>query len=595
MRVVVLAALAGCTYTPPGGELLPGEQRVTLVEDSAEELASAELLDEGRVVEPGVIEPHAFVLGGLRARGFEERLVFTTWPELEAAIAGSSQARGTAYQQVFANWVGARPLGLHLTASDNFTVVFEGELQLAEGEHVLAVDADDTGIVELDLGEGFGNTVFDVAGGGATTTMLVVPRDGWYPIRAAIAEIGGNARLVVTLDGAEIPATQLRAKVADDRGLVVRGFQFRGHFAPVAASSVVASVAASFGRQPPPFDLGLSTTFSLRFVGQIFIDTAGTWTLAATPAQRRDTTRLWVDRRPVAIVSANPAALPDTATLELATGWHAIAVDLSADQGTNQQPDPHDVGITLTMIPPGGSAPLPVPTERLRPVIDSGLVEAMADATDVALGDAPAVTDVLLPLASPPGAVVDAVDALYFLKSATPADYEVVLDTGTASVPLAPVDFGNGFSVGVLEADATLAGSATPGRTPWRLRLTDQVPGGPPNPAVDFVYLAITGHGGPAMPFAPVVTYVSSVLATPGALRILEVRARGELGGATRTIAIRTAASEAELAEAPWVPLDDGALPRPAGEVLQYRIVLASDGWEAPTLDAIEIDYTVPE
>jgi hypothetical protein len=269
---VILTVACACSFEPQKSGLGPGEQLVTLVEDTEVELASSETLSEGIVTPGGTIEPHAFVLDGLRARAYQTAIPLdegiTTFADVETALAAAPQtARRTAYGQLPVNWGGERPRGLGLTSDETFTIIFDGELALIAGDNLVEIDADDAAILELDSGSGLTNTVVDSTSGRKAMTVNVLA-DGWYPVRAAIKETSGNARLELFLEGALVTPQQLRAKVTNDQGLIVKVFD--SAHTPPRGTTAAAVVDSVFGTAPPPYDLAdVTTTYDLRFVGQI--------------------------------------------------------------------------------------------------------------------------------------------------------------------------------------------------------------------------------------------------------------------------------------------------------------------------------------
>jgi hypothetical protein len=93
------------------------------------------------------------------------------------------------------------------------------------------------------------------------------------------------------------------------------------------------------------------------------------------------------------------------------------------------------------------------------------------------------------------------------------------------------------------------------------------------------------------MPFAQQATYVSTPRELTGITAFGALTATGELDGVT--LSVRTAATAEDLATATWVDVDSGAVPSAAAlPFVQYRIAFATDGWEDPHVDKIELDYT---
>ncbi|MEP6864074.1 MAG: hypothetical protein ABJE66_25825 [Deltaproteobacteria bacterium] len=99
-------------------------------------------------------------------------------------------------------------------------------------------------------------------------------------------------------------------------------------------------------------------------------------------------------------------------------------------------------------------------------------------------------------------------------------------------------------------------------------------------------------HGGPLQPFAPDVVYASQPHVTPGATVIDEIHVDAALAGATMTLAVRTAGSEARLASMAWTPVGNDGPVRIAGDdFVQYQLSLSGDGWMLPSVERVERDY----
>ena len=122
----------------------------------------------------------------------------------------------------------------------------------------------------------------------------------------------------------------------------------------------------------------------------------------------------------------------------------------------------------------------------------------------------------------------------------------------------------------------------------WHLTVTSSVA---QSGSVSGVVMA-SYHGGPLQPFTPNVVYTSQPHATPGARVIDQILVDATLAGATMTLAVRTAGSEARLATAAWTRVDNGAPILIAGdELVQYQLALAGDGWMFPSVERVEVDY----
>lgn len=324
MRLGIVVLIAGCAYTPPsgGGDDTPGETIITIVDDTEGDFAGSPELVDGLITPEGTIEPEAYVLGGLRARAFAGKLfdaTATSFDLLDATILTATPF-GRGYAQLPANWGNARPLGLSLVTSDDFTIYYDGEIELVAGPNTLAMDADDAGILEVTI-DGTPHFLLD-ASAGRRSIVVDAPNAGWYPYRVAVAEGGGNARLSITLADVLDP-TKFRARVTNRPGLIGHLYE-HGH-TTLLGTAGVDSFAGSFGQLAPAYDLPAPAlgNYDLRLVGQIKIDVAGSWTFEVVPSAD-DTARLWIDEVHVASKWGGNFSdgTPASVTLDLTAGWH---------------------------------------------------------------------------------------------------------------------------------------------------------------------------------------------------------------------------------------------------------------------------------
>ena len=209
-HVAVFVLAAGCSFHPNAS---PGDGSDTttgsLVDDTAVDFMQEQMLDGAAIDPGGFVEPAAFVLGGFHARAYDGKHVSgttTSWMDIETEVAGAT-ARGTAYAQLPANWGGARPKNLALTADDMWTVIYDGELHVPMGDHMISLDADDAGAMEIDQGSGFAGFVVDAAGG-AVMISVHADQDTWMPFHAAVGDGTGAAQLALKLDGADVTPDQ---------------------------------------------------------------------------------------------------------------------------------------------------------------------------------------------------------------------------------------------------------------------------------------------------------------------------------------------------------------------------------------------------
>lgn len=563
------------------------EETVTLVDDSAAELAAGTLVD-GVVTPAGVIEPAAFVLGGLHARGYQADLVDDndTYDDVAAEAMALTEA-GAGYRQVPTRWLAERPRGLGLTSSGNFTVLYDGEILLPAGTLELEADVSERAVVQVALdGTTFGERLF--AHNGKGTITLAVPAPGWYPIRAAYSDAGSDANLVLTIvEGpvrTVVDGARLRARVTDAPGLVVFGFDTQG-FVIERGESARPTVADAFGTFPPAFDLGQQPDrFSLRYAGQLRIDTAGTYAFSAELGiDLDDGFRLWIDGEPRAQRWAGMTEAL-TAMVALEPGWHDIVVDYADNLGNAQ--------IAIHMMGPDAPAGGPIDPARLRPAVRQGNTLTFFQPAATPIGDV-TMTLVDLPLPGTSLTVIDAVDYGFQIdnQQMTALAVDLFDCNGPKPLPLAATPGYHYFA-----ADRACHDTPTTPAPPWRLRLTDSVAGNAPfigDGAISNYGISALYHGGDRMPFATVLRYESAIEPTPGARRIERIRAQVELDGAAIELAVRTGSDEAAVAAAPWTVMTATSRAVEASAYAQYRVVITTDGWQYPRLDNVEIAYVV--
>jgi PA14 domain len=576
-RAVLLAGLAGlagltaCSFSSTLlGDDEPGQPRT---------LIDAELTGVARdgVVGGGNVTPDGFVLGGLHARGFQAQLVDNGEDMAKILLdAAASTQLGAGYAQVPIDWGNGRPKGLGLTNDSSFTVIYDGEILLPKGEVTLEASVDDRAVIEL-MGTRLANT---------GTVSFVVDEGGWYPIKAAVTQASGMKRLVMTIVQGQVRTTvdgsRLRARVTSEPGLV--GFVFDDeHFTNLRGQIARPTVDEVFAAAAPPYDLTTSFDhFSLRFAGQLRIDTAGTYTFDAA-ISTDDSARLWIDGTPVAHTRWPGLADVPTGTVDLTAGWHTILVDYMDEIGLANI----EVHMTGPDAPGGGK----IDPMHLRPVVAFGNTYTSTPEAPKDVGDN---TSTFVPLVLPGSAdeVIDAVDYAFQIDNQNMTTLEVTLfDCNQAGRLLT-----TGLLPGVYSyaADKSCAGQVTNPIVDWSLRLFDTAAGTTPfvGPGVvrDF-WISALYHGGPKMPFAPVFSYTSTPQATPGARRIQEVRVLGELAGATVEVAVRAADDPAGLDAQSFELVREGVKIEAAGEYVQYRVTISTNGWISPVLDKVEIDY----
>jgi len=595
--LAVVIALAGCGFTLTsasggGDDGVPDGERITLTDDTAADFATNAGVTDTLIAPRGSLEPDAFIVGGLKGRGFAGNLVADA-STYDSVVASLGPELGVAYRQVPADWATTaanRPRGLGITTTGNYTILFTGEILLPPGPVTLETDADDRVVVEVALdGTNFGPRLF--AHNALATTVLQVPASGWYPFRAAFGQAGGDAdwSLAITpMGGAKIKidGQRLRARVSAERGLIASAFDGTAMLTP-SGETAVATVNESYGFNGPGADLPLAAVdrFAMRFAGQVLIDAPGMYTFSADiGTEPNDLFRIWIDG--VLVANLWPPT-PDrlTATIPLTAGWH----DLLVDYGENDLSARVQLRMAGPGIPDG-----PIDPQRLRPAVAFGLTASFFGFQSYPLTDA-GVVNVDLPLSAPIGAVIAAVDFGFGLANQRLSDLTIaILDChGATTLPqlttVAPYYY--------YPADSSCADTPVVPVIPWKFRITDTVPGNDtvlPSSLYNPILIA-TYSGGDRIPFAPTFSFVSAPRSTPGAIGFAPVEITADLRGALLTFEMRTGADPAELANASWVPVASGAVPvLTASEWVQYRVAISSDGWKLASVDKVDLTYVVP-
>jgi PA14 domain len=573
MCAVLLVGLAACDFSSSilGDDEL-GQSRT---------LTDAELAGAARdgVVVGGNVTPDGFVVGGLHARGFQAQLVDNgeDMAKILMDAAGSLQL-GAGYAQVPIDWGGSgRPKGLGLTNNSGFTVVYDGEILLPKGEVTLESSVDDRGVIEL-LGQ-------RIANNGAAT--FVVDEGGWYPIQAAVTQATGTKRLVMTIVQGQVrttvDASRLRARVTSQPGLV--GFVFDDeHFASPRGQIARPTVAEVFLGSAPPYDVTTSFDhFSLRFAGQLRIDTAGTYLFDAAIGSD-DSARIWIDGTPVAHTRWPGLADIATGSVDLTAGWHTILVDYMDEIGFANI----EVHMTGPDAPSGGT----IDPMHLRPVVVLGNTYTSTPEAPKDLGDNTSTFVPLVLPGDPTNERIDAVDYGFQIENQLMSTLEVTLfDCNTAGRALPT---GTVPAVYAYAGDKSCADTVTNPIVDWSLRLFDNTPGTMPfvGPGVvrDF-WVSALYHGGQKTPFAPTFAYTSTAQPTPGAIRIEAVRVLGDLANTMIEVAVRAADDPAALDAQPFEVVRETGKIEAVGEYVQYRVTISTNGWISPVLDKVEIDY----
>lgn len=608
-RSLVLVVLAGCANAQVAADAgvdsgPPPDTEVPDAEAPDAATSSGFFLDDlltdfdggtltGAVIESwGAIAPRAYYTGALRLRAADAGVftdaITTTWATVDAMAFTAALAPG---RVPMTTWGAGIPAGAGLTAGDDFTFAYDGEVWLEAGTWTFYVLADDHAFLELAPPN---TTTFSrVASANSSVEAsgsYNAPVAGWYPVRLAFCEQAGSANLRVQLTGPGTPARvflsrhRLRFSASGLVGLAVAGFddgRLTGDHQVSIDRTAPAAKAWSTGQ---PADLGITAgdDFSVRWSGQLRIDDDGDY---AFRYLTEDGQRLWIDGVPVLDQLDDSAHDATTAPITLAAGWHDVVADVSESTGSAQAflavaTGPELVGAQL---PLANLRPVEARTERF---------DAGADHTDRAIPDVGQV-EASIAIDAPAGAKAYGVDVGFAFDHTYQGDLEITLIAPDGTSTIVRDHVGGGLGGTVTQRLHTTALDESTASGTWRLRARDTV-SLDTGTLRDFT-LTVHHHAGQP-PITETASYVSSVKDL-GEM-VTEYRSFAwhmalDAGTAVRFY-VRSGDTEAALATAPWSsPLVDpegGAPPVPARRYFQYRIELDSDGDGAAQVDWVRLD-----
>ena len=604
--VLALDACANADYAPDAGAGLDARTDAPRPDASPDAmLAPGFFLDDepadfaggtlrGTVIEDfGAIAPAAYVTGALQVTasdtGVFAEATTATWAQVAAFPTTGKLAPA---RTLTSAWGSGTPAGVGLTAGDDLTMLYTGEVWLEAGAWTFFLLADDHAFLELAPPDGTSFTrVASANWPNEASGTFMAATSGWYPVRLAHCEQAGAVQLKVDATGpggarAPLSHQRLRFRASNLRGLAVTGFD-DGRLLGDAASSIDRAAPAGVDwANGSPMDLGITAAddFSVRWTGQLRVDTGGSFVFRYVTD---DGQRLWLDGAPV--LDAWDATTHDSMTpaIDLAPGWHDLAIDVSEAAGVAQAflgvvSGPELVGAAL-------------PVDRLRPVEARGeRFETGVDRTDRPIPDA-GQTEGVITIDAPDGAKVDGVDVGWTFDHTYQGDLEITLVAPDGSLVLLRDNAGGGAGGTVTERLHTDALNAASARGTWKLRVRDTVSvdtgtlrdfqltvhhraGPPPIPATASFESAIEDLG-------PTVTRYSKFAWS----------ARRPPGTAVRLYA-RSGDSEADVRAAAWstamVDPDAGAPAVTPRRYFQYKVELDSDGDRSAIVDWVRLDLT---
>ncbi|MBS1123962.1 MAG: hypothetical protein H6Q90_6190 [Deltaproteobacteria bacterium] len=594
--MLAVTALIGCSFEIRAPDLADETSR-TLVDDTAADFESPSERIDVTTPKRGVIEPDAFALDVLQmeayAKPYLQQADVLTWDQLEALLPADTRSGVALTGSVDADYSTGSPFGVGLVnITDNFTIIYRGELYLPAGTTTLELASDGPSLLEIAAGADgtYGTRMFARTSAPVLTPRVdvSVPAAGWYPIRAALTDTTGAAWIrfrevrnnVVIAFGPE----RFRTRISEHRGIVMQVFDEPVLVRWAAEVLHVDALSLDYGTGIPPNDVPVTGDFGLRLVGQLLIEEPGTYTFGGSVDGR---VRILIDREVVAGVRW-PGVVDGSSPVTLTAGWHDLIVDCADVGGI--------AAFKIAMLSAPANVLLGTITpEMLRPVTRFGRLTATSlIGSTLTISESSRTTFNLPPVvpAVPADATVEMVDVGYILNHGAPAEVTVSLLLGNSTDTLRVGDptVSAADYLGVRTAFAGMSVADVPG---WRLGAIDTVTGGLgtfSSPTVSVAYRRAMG------PISRTAVFASRARPTPGALELDAVRIVGELpAGATVTTELRPCATETTCGDSTWLPASAEMEPIAAAELVQYRLSITTDGFALPSIDKVEIDYRVAE
>ncbi len=564
----------------------------SVLDDTAGEFTTGAGALDSTTVEPwGAVAPVAYYTGGLLQRGSDTGF-FTDGPSATWADVMSYPvtARAAIEWRTQQDWGAGTPPSVGFTSGDDWTQWWEGEIWLEAGAWTFYLLADDHGFLEMaPAGTATFARVLSCNWSTEGTGAFTAGAAGWYPIRYAVAEQGGNALIDLRFAGPgvsqqAIPRARMRARVDQLVGMVEVAFDdARGVGDHETTIDAITPTNTNWGAgNPGDLQLTASDTFSVRWTGQLRIDVAGTYTFRLSTD---DGQRLWIDGVRYLDFWTDTTNNNVTAAVALGAGWHDLVVDHSENTG--------GAAAWLTVETGPELAGQSLPLDRLRPVEGRGdRIVAGVNRTDVALPDL-GQADSTVVLQAPVGATITGVDVSYEFTHTYWGDVEVRLIAPNGTVHVLRDNVGTTSSGVVSErfSIATLNGGPVAGT--WTLRLNDTL-SSDSGTLLDF---QVTPHHAAGEAPIPLASSFESTVRDLGNAVSIDAVDWGERvpTGADVQVRVRTCAVVEDCATASWsapITAPGGADPGVAAQrYLQYRIDFTSNGDRAPAVEWLRIDY----
>jgi len=537
------------------------------------------------------LTPAAYVRGAVIARGSNTGHGSfgsgVDWPAIDTATIAGVSFGGTDLASS-----GNAPVGVGVTANDDWTYWIEGEVALKAGVSDIELAGDD--LAALQIAPANTRAFVDVVKAEFPNPQVGTfdaGAGGWFPFRAAVVQTNGGGsgmriRTATPTGGVLAPITrgQLRGRVDQLRGAFVVAWDDRLATGPATASLYTRPLLADQIDQPLAPGLTNADDLSQRWFGQLRATTAG---------DHRLTTISDDGNRVFLADQASPDRLEDTGgavatdvTAALRSGWNDLVIDFSETGGGEA------IAMTVTQAPTGGAIGGQIPVALLRPVMPrrNAFVTYFDPAQAAIPNNTTAGVDRVVTPEVLGAEIVTDVRVSYQIAHGMIGEVDVdLIHDGKTAVLRNSTTNGNRWHSPTTFDGGPLAGA-------WTLHVDDE--SGGMTGTLQSWTLTVFTQGGPGQ-IAERSEWISTVkdLELDGQVTEIEAIDAGLAlpPGSTAELYVRSCATVIACDAAPWSgPHAPGAQPSvTAARYSQLRVVLTSNGVDEPTVDFVELRYRV--
>jgi subtilisin-like proprotein convertase family protein len=480
------------------------------------------------------------------------------------------------------------------------TLWFEGEVWLeANSTEMFELNGDDVSFFQIAPP---GTTAYGpVSDSNNNAVPVATPTTGWYPIRIGHANGNSGNNIEFTHSDLGVPLSpwtreRLRARTSEMGGMLRTVFGNRllgggeGSQPPVSHFDD-GGLLAQTTFSPVPQGTTSNDNWSARYLGQVYIDQAGTYTLKVD-SDDGNRVRLGTQRGQINWgQNGRPGMTSVPATLD--PGWNDLLVDY--DQTTGNR------SLRVQLTRPDATT-MEIPRDQLRPVesADDRLVSSSDDTphdiTDNGGAGNPGTGQI--PVAGYAGEMVTSIDVTFFVTSSQSDQLRAELETpGGIRVPIrghGNIDPTQGAQVTILatatDATATLLRGAATGT--WKLHVFDDVANGGDS-QLQSAKLTLHTTGGPEK-IAKTASWTSQILdAQTHVIAIDSVTWDDRLqAGAGVEVRVGTC-QQADCSDVTWSGAVAKATAFAVGPAryLQLRVDMTSNGSLEPELRSLSVMY----